>query len=112
MSETPASPQPQPPAESFEPYEEHRGIPLPVYWIAIALALWGAVMLYHNAKSVSIGHAQRSAMARELPKAANMRGADIFVARCSTFPQANAPGVPGAVAPHARTAFATPTPHI
>src|SRR3546814_15838590 len=112
MSETPASPQPQLPAESFEPYEEHRGIPLPVYWIAIALALWGAVMLYHNAKSVSIGHAQRSAMASELPKAANMSGADIFVARCSTCHQDNASGVAGAVPPLDGTPFVPARPDV
>ena len=110
MSETPASP--QAPAESFEPYEEHRGIPLPVYWIAIALALWGAVMLYHNAKSVSIGHAQRSAMASELPRAANMSGADIFMARCSTCHQDNASGVTGAVPPLEGSPFVAARPEV
>src|SRR3546814_2190586 len=83
-----------------------------LYWIAIALALWGAVMLYHNAKSVSIGHAQRSAMASELPKAANMSGADIFVARCSTCHQDNASGVAGAVPPLDGSPFVAARPDV
>ncbi|MFC5342400.1 hypothetical protein ACETK8_13075 [Brevundimonas staleyi] len=41
----PDAPQPREPDEAFEPYEEFRRIPLPVYWIAIALAIWGAVTL-------------------------------------------------------------------
>ena len=38
----PDAPRPREPDEAFEPYEEFRRIPLPVYWIAIALAIWGA----------------------------------------------------------------------
>src|SRR3546814_14826178 len=69
-------------------------------------------MLYHNAKSVSIGHAQRSAMASELPKAANMSGADIFVARCSTCHQDNASGVAGAVPPPDGSPFVPARPDV
>ena len=54
----------RPSDDEFEPYEEDRGIPLPVFWIAIALALWGIVMLYHNNRSVMIGRSERSEAAK------------------------------------------------
>ncbi|KEO60594.1 c-type cytochrome [Thioclava indica] len=53
---------PRLPDETFEPYEEPRRIPMPVYWIAIALAIWGVVMLVQMSYSTKIGDKERASM--------------------------------------------------
>ena len=103
---------PHEPDEGFEPYEEHRGIPLPVYWIAIALAIWGGIMLFHNDAAIRIGRAERAQRAVEAPRHAIATGADIFAARCSTCHQDNALGVGGAIPPLAGSPFVAARPEV
>lgn len=87
------------PEETFEPYEEPKRIPLPVYWIAIALGLWGIIMLYDNSQSVRIGQVQRSERIAELPSHDPASGAALFEARCATCHQPNGSGIRNAVPP-------------
>ena len=98
--------------EAFEPYEEFRRIPLPVLWIAIALALWGGVMLWDNGQAVAIGRDERSAQMAELPSRAINSGAQIFEARCSSCHQGNAVGVRAAVPPLEGSAFVSAAPEV
>lgn len=103
---------PRAPGETFEPYEEHRGIPLPVLWIAIALALWGAVILYHNNRAVGIARLERVGEAQAQAEDTPMTGAAIFAARCATCHQPNAVGVSGAIPPLAGSPFAAAKPEV
>ena len=103
---------PQKPGESFEPYEEHHGIPLPVLWIAIALAIWGFTMLYHTHHAVGVGKAERASEALTQGSDTPMSGAAIFAARCATCHQPNAVGVSGAIPPLANSPFAAAKPEV
>jgi cytochrome c553 len=103
---------PRAPGETFEPYEEHRGIPLPVLWIAIALALWGAVILYHNNRAVGIARVERADAAQVQAEDTPLSGAAIFAARCSTCHQPNAVGVSGAIPPLSNSPFAAAKPEV
>lgn len=102
----------RPSDDEFEPYEEDRGIPLPVFWIAIALALWGIVMLYHNNRSVMIGRSERSEAAKPQSRDVGAGGAGIFLARCATCHQPNGSGVAGAVPPLASSPFLKSKPEV
>ena len=93
------------PDDSFEPFEEHTRIPLPVFWIAIALALWGAVMLFHTEQSKTLAVQQRTAALRDLAAFSNEPGADLFAANCMTCHQANGSGVARAIPPLADSPF-------
>ncbi|OYW38244.1 MAG: hypothetical protein B7Z42_08450 [Brevundimonas sp. 12-68-7] len=103
---------PDGPEETFEPYEEFRRIPLPVYWIAIALAIWGAVTLWDNAQAVGVGRQERAEQIEETPAAALNSGAQIFEARCSTCHQPNAVGVRSAIPPLAGSRFVAADPAV
>ena len=88
-----------PPDETFEPYEETQRIPLPVLWIAIALALWGALTLYDNGQAARIGKVERRERNEDLPQHSILTGAALFEARCSTCHQPNGSGIENAVPP-------------
>ena len=108
----PDAPQPREPDEAFEPYEEFRRIPLPVYWIAIALAIWGAVTLWDNAQAVGVGREERAEQIEETPALALNSGAQVFEARCSTCHQSNAAGVRSAIPPLAGSRFVAAGPAV
>jgi cytochrome c553 len=93
------------PKETFEPYEEPRRIPLPVYWIAIALGLWGLLSLYANSQAVRVGQADRAEKLALQTETAELSGHDLFQSRCATCHQANGAGVRGAVPPLDGSAF-------
>ena len=54
----PLSPPPAP-DPAFEPYERNRDIPQVLYWIALALAIWGSVTLFDVRHAVTKGDSQR-----------------------------------------------------
>ena len=108
----PDAPRPREPDEAFEPYEEFRRIPLPVYWIAIALAIWGAVTLWDNAQAVSVGREERAEQIEDIPALALNSGAQVFEARCSTCHQPNAVGVRSAIPPLAGSRFVAADPAV
>lgn len=100
----PAGP-PRGPAEDFEPYEEHRGIPIPVLWVAVALAVWGVFMLYTSAK-VPPGVTRPPSLANLPPNAEPPAdGAQVFAANCATCHQDTGVGIKGAVPPLAGAEF-------
>lgn len=102
----------QGPDENFEPYEEPRRIPLPFYWIAIALALWGTVMLYDNGTGAQIARHERGERIIARPSAAAEPGAFLFEARCATCHQPNGSGIRNAVPPLDRSEFVLADPQV
>lgn len=96
-------------AENFEPYEEPRRIPLPVYWIAIALGLWGLVTLYRSSQAVQIG---RPEQVTGFSGHKTNSGATLFEARCATCHQANGSGIAEAVPPLDGSPFVTTQPDV
>lgn len=100
------------PDENFEPYEEPRRIPLPFYWIAIALALWGTVMLYDNGSGAQIARQERGERIVATPNAAAESGAFLFEARCATCHQPNGSGIRDAVPPLDRSEFVLADPQV
>lgn len=102
----------QGPDETFEPYEEPRRIPLPIYWIAIALTLWGTLMLYGNKQAVQLGREQRAENLVARPSRVSETGAALFNARCATCHQANGSGIRNAVPPLDASPFVTSRPEV
>lgn len=100
------------PAEAFEPYETMRPIPLGVLMIAVALALWGGVLLFDNSEAVAIGQAERAEMLADQPVRSDADGATLFAARCATCHQPNGSGVSGAVPPLAASPFLAGRPEV
>ncbi|MEL5876388.1 c-type cytochrome [Cereibacter sphaeroides] len=87
------------PDETFEPYEEYSRIPLPVLWIAIALAIWGVFMLYDTGQDVVTAQDERveeHVAATDPPLG---EGETLFLANCSTCHQTDGLGLHGAVPP-------------
>lgn len=102
----------QGPDENFEPYEEPRLVPLPFYWIAVALALWGMITLYDNGASVQIAREERAERIVARPGAAAESGAFLFTARCATCHQPNGSGIRNAVPPLDRSEFVLAPPRV
>ncbi len=102
----------QGPDENFEPYEEARRVPLPFFWIAIALALWGTAMLYNDTSSVAIAFAERGERIESTASAAAESGAVLFEARCATCHQPNGAGIRNAVPPLDRSEFVLAGPEL
>ncbi len=102
----------EPAPESFEPYERNRPIPLVVLWVAIALAMWGAISLFGN--SDRFRDDAPVATTKDVQDAEHQqgRGAALFEARCSTCHQPNATGVRDAVPPLAGSAFVAAKPAV
>lgn len=104
------------PSEHFEPYEESAPVPLPVLWIALALALWGSVVLFSSSESEGAGRDERAERIDPEAKAAltapEGAGASLFQAQCATCHQPNASGVRNAVPPLAGSAFVAARPEV
>ncbi|EKT4092413.1 c-type cytochrome [Stenotrophomonas sp. NPDC077421] len=102
--------------EHFEPYEESAPVPLPVLWVALALALWGAVVLFNSFESEDEGKVERAE--RVIPEATAARavaegnGAGLFQASCATCHQPNASGVRNAIPPLADSPFVAARPEV
>lgn len=97
---------PRLPDETFEPFEQTRRIPLPVYWIAIALAIWGVFMLVHTSYATHIADKERAALdQQEKSKTAQVRAPDpaagkaLFADNCATCHGDAGEGVAGAFPP-------------
>ena len=105
-------PDPTPPDESFEPYEEPRTIPIPVLSIAVALALWGGLTLYQNGQAVGVGQQERADDLAAQPALGTDSGAVLFEARCATCHQPNGVGVRNAVPPLMGSEFVAAAPQV
>lgn len=103
---------PQRPEETFEPYENFRPIPLPVLMIAVALAIWGGVLLFDNSEAVSVGQVERADQLADMPARGDTSGAALFAARCGTCHQTNGSGVRDAVPPLAESPFLAAPPEV
>lgn len=105
-----ASRQTRPP-ESYEPWETHNRVPLPVIWVALALGIWGTATLVQDQTSYSVAQDEREAgdvEAHDAPEG----GAALFLANCSTCHQANGAGVRLAVPPLLGSEFAKAGPEV
>lgn len=100
------------PDENFEPYEEARRVPLPFYWIAIALALWGTAMLYEDTSSVAVAVEERGDRIEAFASQAAKSGAVVFEARCATCHQLDGAGIRKAVPPLDRSEFVLADPEL
>ncbi|MGQ2934075.1 c-type cytochrome [Sphingopyxis sp.] len=98
--------------EAFEPYEPKRRVPLPVYWVAIALALWGALTLLRDSSADRTGAKQRIAEATTLERRQAATGSALFAERCATCHQADGTGVDGAIPPLAGSPFVGASPGV
>lgn len=87
------------PDETFEPYEEHAGMPMPVIWVAIALAIWGAAMLYDTGDSVQQSLDERVEDSETIARLVPDEGATLFGANCATCHQPDGRGLRDAVPP-------------
>lgn len=102
--------------EYFEPYEESNPVPLPVIWIALALGIWGSVMLFNAVESGGEGPVERAE--RLVPGAtagravARGKGEELFQANCATCHQPNGSGVRGAIPPLADSPFVAANPEV
>lgn len=96
----------------FEPYEEPRPVPLPVYWIAIALALWGVLLLYDASEAVRTGRSERLQAVVADRGPVRMPGVTLFHQRCATCHQADGAGLSGAVPPLDGSPFVTGEPQM
>nr|AYM52766.1 cytochrome c4 [Simulacricoccus ruber] len=94
----------------FEPYEEPRPVPLPVYWIAIALALWGVMLLYEAGESVRTGRGERLQRIVDDRGPVRRPGVTLFHERCATCHQVDGAGLSGAVPPLDGSPFVTGEP--
>lgn len=95
----------QRPDENFEPYEEHSGIPMPVLWIAIALALWGVLVLFDTREATSVAQVERVDQTTADEVTSHDNGSAVFAAKCATCHQPDGVGLRGAVPPLANSAF-------
>lgn len=96
---------PQGPAEDFEPYEMNRRIPMPVLWVAVALAIWGGFMLYTSSRPPQGVTSQQAVANLPAEKAPPADGAQVFAANCATCHQDTGVGIKGAVPPLAGAEF-------
>ena len=55
----PLPPPPPSPDPAFEPFERNRDVPHVLYWVALALAIWGSMTLFDIRHAVTKGDAQR-----------------------------------------------------
>lgn len=100
---------PRLPDETFEPYEEPRLIPLPVYWIAIALAIWGVVTLVHASNAGHFADKERAALGEKTASVASPAastaapdtgaGKALFADNCSSCHGDAGEGVADAIPP-------------
>ena len=98
--------------EAYEPYEPRRRVPLPVYWVAIALALWGALTLWQDSTADRTGARERLMEANALERRQTMTGSALFAERCATCHQADGSGISGAIPPLASSRFVQADPRV
>lgn len=85
---------------------------MPVYWIAVALAVWGAFMLYDTGKDVILAQDQR-VEDRAVQISADLGDGDtLFIANCSTCHQRDGEGLRDAVPPLAGSEVVAAGPEI
>lgn len=97
--------------ESFEPWERNNLVPLPVIWVAVALALWGTATLFTSSGGEATT-AEDVSVQEELPYDAPTTGAALFAANCATCHQPNGSGVRLAVPPLAGSEFPQQGPEL
>lgn len=99
------------PDERFEPWESHNRVPLPVMWIALALAIWGSVLLFQGASGDAAMQDEHMA-GGVATQHASEGGEALFLAHCSTCHQPNGAGVRLAVPPLQGSEFAKAGPEV
>lgn len=104
--------EPDRPEETYEPYEESAGVPLPVIWIAVALAIWGAMMLYNTGKSVNESIEARATSSETVAAVLPDEGAVLFAANCATCHQPDGVGLRDAVPPLAGSEVVAAGPEV
>lgn len=82
------------PDPAFEPFERNRAIPQALIWIALALAIWGAMTLFGIHHAVTKGDSQRDMQQPEPIAQATHAGAAL---RDPQFPPQSAAAAPQAV---------------
>lgn len=100
------------PDETFEPYEEHAGVPMPVVWVAVALAIWGSLMLYDTGGSVEESLEDRAEDSEAIVQAVVDEGGALFAANCATCHQPDGRGLRDAVPPLAGSEIVAAGPDI
>ena len=84
--------------ENFAPCEMARAIPMPLLWVAIALAFWG-VLLFDTRDVTAVAQEERADQAVADKVTQHDSGLAVFTARCSTCHQSNGAGLRAAVPP-------------
>lgn len=100
------------PGESFEPYEEMRRTPIGIVMLAIALAMWGGVLLYQSSYAVAVGRADESLQSPQSEEGLGLTGAKLFEANCTTCHQPGGEGVEFAIPPLRKSPFLAARPDI
>ena len=100
------------PDETFEPYEEHAGLPMPVIWVAIALTIWGTAMLYDTGESVQESLEDRAEDSETIAQIIPEEGVTLFGANCATCHQPDGRGLRDAVPPLAGSEFVAAGPEV
>ena len=100
------------PGENFEPYEEMRRIPIGVVMLAIALALWGGVLLYQSSYAVAVGRTDESLQSPQSEEGLGLTGAKLFEANCTTCHQPGGEGVEFASPPLRESPFLAAGPEL
>lgn len=92
--------------EAFEPYEKTSPIPLLLLMSAVALAIWGGLLLWGN-RPATPADAEEPPAAQSAPgaQAAAREGAALYAAHCAACHQPDGSGVPGAIPPLAASSF-------
>ena len=104
--------EPSRPGENFEPYEEMRQIPIGVIMFAVALALWGGVLLYQSSYAVAVGRADETVLSPQSEQGLGLTGAKLFEANCTTCHQPGGEGVEFAIPPLDKSPFLAGGPEI
>lgn len=100
------------PDENYEPYEEPRGVPMPVLWISVALTIWGVVLLYDSSRDSVLTQTERVDTVVDQQITAEDSGATLFASRCATCHQPNGVGLRDAVPPLAGSEFVVAGPEV
>src|SRR3546814_5381995 len=82
-----------------------RRIPIGVVMLAIALALWGGILLYQSSYAVAVGRADETEQSPQSERGLGLTGAKLFEANCTTSHQPGGEGVELAIPPLAESPF-------
>src|SRR3546814_252889 len=89
-----------------------RRIPIGVVMLAIALALWGGILLYQSSYAVAVGRADETEQSPQSERGLGLTGAKLFEANCTTCHQPGGEGVEFAIPPLAESPFLAGGPDI